>query len=371
MGSYFWAVVVVAVYTLVGLRPLHGPLPLGAVSGMLGYLIDELPFLAIYWLVGWSVVIVVAGDPGTVQWVTLGIAGLTVLGLLEIIRRAALTGPAVRTTLAHDLGRTPPARSWLRRWCRILLAPVPLFDPRVERTANLSYGDAGRRHRLDLYHRRGGHEPGAPVLIHFHGGHFRTGGKSREARPLLHRFARRGWVCVSAAYRLGAAGAFPRSLVDAKAVVAWVRRHAQEYGVDPSVVVVAGSSAGAHLASMVALTPDEPAFQPGFEDEDTSVAGAVCLYGFLGERDPSSALPSSPTAYLGPDAPPFFVAHGTDDTLVPVAWARRFVDRLRRASTNQVAYLELPGAQHSFDNFHSLRFEQVVDAIEVFTDEVC
>ena len=46
--------------------------------------------------------------------------------------------------------------------------------------------------------------------------------------------------------------------------------------------------------------------------------------------------------------------------------ARLFVDKLRSASTNPVVYAELPGAQHAFDLFHSLRFEMVVDAIEAF-----
>jgi len=46
--------------------------------------------------------------------------------------------------------------------------------------------------------------------------------------------------------------------------------------------------------------------------------------------------------------------------------ARRFVDELRGVSANPVVYAELPGAQHSFDLFHSLRFDRVVDAAEAF-----
>ena len=44
-----------------------------------------------------------------------------------------------------------------------------------------------------------------------------------------------------------------------------------------------------------------------------------------------------------------FVVHGTNDTLVPVAVARHFVDRLRASSRAPVAYAELPRAQHAFD----------------------
>jgi dipeptidyl aminopeptidase/acylaminoacyl peptidase len=75
---------------------------------------------------------------------------------------------------------------------------------------------------------------------------------------------------------------------------------------------------------------------------------------------------SSPLAYVRPDARPFFLAHGDHDTVVPVDNARRFADKLRSVSTNPVVYAELPGAQHAFDLFHSLRFEMVVDAIEAF-----
>jgi hypothetical protein len=46
--------------------------------------------------------------------------------------------------------------------------------------------------------------------------------------------------------------------------------------------------------------------------------------------------------------------------------ARLFADELRSVSNKPVVYAELPGAQHAFDLFHSLRFETVVDAIESF-----
>jgi acetyl esterase/lipase len=129
---------------------------------------------------------------------------------------------------------------------------------------------------------------------------------------------------------------------------------------------VAGSSAGGHLASLAALTPNDPAFQPGFERADTSVTAAISLYGYYGPLDADERRPSSPLAYLRPDAPPFLAAHGDQDTLVLVEDARRFVEGLRSTSSNPVVYAELPGAQHTFDLFHSLRFEAVVDAIEAF-----
>jgi dipeptidyl aminopeptidase/acylaminoacyl peptidase len=62
-----------------------------------------------------------------------------------------------------------------------------------------------------------------------------------------------------------------------------------------------------------------------------------------------------------------FVIHGDHDTYTPVEGARSFVNAQRAVATNRVVFAELPGAQHSFDMFHSIRFETVVDTIEAFT----
>jgi acetyl esterase/lipase len=134
---------------------------------------------------------------------------------------------------------------------------------------------------------------------------------------------------------------------------------------------VAGSSAGAHLAAAAALTPNMPTLQPGFDDADTSVAAAICLYGYYGSFDAGDGLLSSLPPRDGTSArPPFFVAHGDLDTLVRVEDARNFVARLRSDSPSPVVYAELPGAHHAFDFFHSVGFEAVVDAIEAFAARV-
>jgi acetyl esterase/lipase len=91
----------------------------------------------------------------------------------------------------------------------------------------------------------------------------------------------------------------------------------------------------------------------------------VSLYGYYGPYgDPAS----SPLNVVRTDAPPFFVAHGDLDTIMLVDDARQFVELLRRESSSPVVYAELPGAQDTFDLFHSLRFEAVVDGIEAFVE---
>lgn len=337
-----------------------------SLSFWFGFFLNELPFLAFLWLLASTLLALAQGDLDTpIGRVGLGVALLATLGLLVIVQRSLRARPAVEHALHESLAVD---LKLLLRWARILFAPFTFRSREVERISDIRYGDAGRRNLLDVYRRRD-RPTGCPTLIHFHGGAFRRGRKSREARPLFHRLASRGWVCISANYRLAGDGRFPDPLIDAKKVIAWARERGAEYGADPDALFVAGSSAGGHLASMSALTPGDPRFQPGFEEADTSVTAAISLYGYygpVGSDDPST----SPPAYVGPDAPPFFVVHGDRDTVVVVDEARRFVDALRTVSTQPVVYAELPGAHHTFDVFHSIRFESVIAGIEAFAARV-
>ena len=141
---------------------------------------------------------------------------------------------------------------------------------------------------------------------------------------------------------------------------------------------------------MVALTAGDASFQPGFEDVDTSVIGCAAMYGAydLGELFSSPrrvgewvggqtgkcvmGVPvrghtqqyddASPIYRVHAGAPPFLVVHGTVDNLVPVAQARRLTASLRSAGA-PVCYVELPGAPHAFDVFHSTWADGVVDGV--------
>ncbi len=344
-------------------------------SYLLGFLVNELPFVAFYLLLASTLLAIGQRDiDSPVGWIAFSLAVLATAGLVVVVWRALQARQTLDQALTGGLGSEwrseldPGAAARLRHHlplARILFGPFSFRRADVLRVVNISYGDAGKSNLLDLYLHRS-HPPRAPTLVYLHGGAFRSGRKSREARALLYRLASQGWVCISANYRLSPAAQFPDHVIDVKKVIAWVREHGREYGADPDVVFVAGSSAGGNLAAMAALTPNDPAFQPGFERANTSVTAAISLYGYYG-RHGSSALPSSsPMGHLRTDAPPFFVAHGDNDTVVLVEDARFFVDQLRNSSSGQVVYAELRGAQHTFDLFHSIRFEAVVDAIEAF-----
>ena len=374
--GYLVTTTVLAVCTVFALappRPRHSS-P-SNVSYWFGFLVNELPFVAFYVLLASTLLAFGQDDIATpVGWVGFVVAVLTTVGLVVVVRRALRTRPVLERALSEGLGAgwrsaiDPELAVRLRRRlpvARILFVPFPLRPRAVERIANISYGAAGKWNLLDVYRHRS-RPSGAPTLVYLHGGAFRSGRKNREARPLIYRLASQGWVCISANYRLSPAARFPDHLIDLKKVLAWLREHGHEYGADSTVVFVAGSSAGGHLASMAALTPDDPAFQPGFERADTSVTAAISLYGYYGSTGTDERRPSSPMASVRTDAPPFFVTHGDRDTVVIVEDARRFVERLRSVSSHPVVYAELPGAQHAFDIFHSIRFEAVIDAIEAF-----
>ena len=101
------------------------------------------------------------------------------------------------------------------------------------------------------------------MLVYIHGGAWVIGDKREQGIPMMHELVQRGWVCVAINYRLSPRATWPDHIVDCKRAVAWVRGHIAEYGGDPGFIAVSGGSAGGHLSSLLALTPDEPEWQPG------------------------------------------------------------------------------------------------------------
>lgn len=363
-----------ALLVALAVRPFRRPPRLALFSWITTVGITEVPYLFLYLVVGASLPGIIQGDRDTGYWVALAVAVFTAAGLLVVVARSLRAGPVVERAMADGLGyrwrdRLDPAIAGrLRRhlpWARILFWPWMFGRHDVVRTRNVPYGPNGRSNLVDVYRHRS-RPDGAPTLVYLHGGRFHSGAKGRNARPLLYHLAGQGWTCISANYPLGQpADAFPQNLIAVKRLLAWLRTEGHAFGVDPSTIVLVGGSAGAHLTAMAALTADDPSWQPGFEDADTSVAAAVGFYGYYGPVAGPAKPPSTPLAYSG-EAPPFLVVHGDQDTYVPAADARDLVAHLRRVSTEPVVYVELPGAQHSFDTFHSVRFETVVDTVEAF-----
>lgn len=282
------------------------------------------------------------------------------------------------------------------RFARSTIAVPFLMGRRrgTQKLRNVPYARAdGRTLRLDLTLPEKS-RPGdlRPVLLHVHGGGWTIGDKRSQGQPLLYHMAAAGWVCVNANYRRSPAATFPDHLVDCKRALAWIRSRIADYGGDPETICVGGGSAGAHLATLTALTANRREYQPGFEDIDTEVKAAVSLYGvydltnrlgtwppeafkwliepwvvkgFLAEQ-PELFAAASPMDQVNGSAPPMLIVHGSRDTVAPVEDARLFVQKLRAESHHPVLYAELAGAQHAFDIFPSLRTAPVVESIDRF-----
>ena len=315
------------------------------------------------------------------------VAGTRAAAEVENALREAL-GAHYGDALSHTVETGDLATPW-----RQLAWPFRMRNVDVVRKRRLPYAPGGRRFELDTYHHRD-LPTGRPVLLQVHGGGWVIGNKDQQGIPLMLQMAARGWVCVAVNYPLSPRARWPEHLVAVKRAMAWVREHGAEYGADPSFVAVTGGSAGGHLAAMLALTPGDPSYQPGFEDVDTAVQACVPHYGvydFTAESGAKSAQlrldnlvrryvmnrgasypedyrAASPLSRITSDAPPFFVIHGRNDSLVPVSEARAFVDRLHAVSHNPVAYAEIGGAQHAFDIFPSIRSAHVVRGVERFLD---
>jgi len=330
----------------------------------------------------------------------LAIAGGSALALAAMVAQSTRAKQHVDRALVEALGAdyrdhltTPDTDVDLATPLRQLVMPFRMVDDEVEVLKDIAYdAEHGKRGLLDVYRRRDGVEK-APVLLQVHGGGWTVGDKEHQGIPLMLHMAARGWVCVAINYRLSPRDAFPAHLVDVKRAIAWVREHGASYGADPSFLALTGGSAGGHLAALAALTPNDPEYQPGFEHVDTTVQAAAPHYGvydfagvigtkrseqmrdlFLGPRvlfkDPRAELAefekASPLARVNADAPPFLVIHGSTDSLVEVAQARAFVEALRAVSRQPVAYAELPGTQHAFDVFPSIRSAHVVRGVDRF-----
>jgi acetyl esterase/lipase len=337
----------------------------------------------------------------TIAWLT---AAVSALGLLNLSRAGHQANVPLNKALDDGLGparRTDSADLWRRpKGAGTAKTPGLLRMLRIYRDyahdSNISYGEYGSANHLDIW-RRPDLDPNgqAPVLFQIPGGAWTTGNKRGQAHPLMSHLAELGWICVAINYRHSPRNTWPDHVVDVKRALAWVKQHIAEYGGNPDFIAITGGSAGGHLSSLAALTPNDPQFQPGFEDADTRVQAAVPLYGVYDfarlddslhammpglliksiiKQRPSTHLETfvaaSPIHHVNADAPPFFVLHGKNDSLAFVEQARAFTTKLREVSNQPVVYAELPYTQHAFDIFGSARAAHAAVAVEQFLAEV-
>jgi acetyl esterase/lipase len=374
-----------------------------ALAHPVGWAAGELPGLGIV-----AEVLLVAllrwwGWPSS-RWLDVLVVVLASAVVLENVTLIAILFRS-RSVVRHAMSESPdrplalgrPRDDVFGRWWRTALL-IPFHPRAMQLQRNISYGPLERQ-RLDIW-RFSTTPSNAPVIFYVHGGAWTFGDKREQGRPMLHEFVSRGWIVVAINYRLAPGFPWPAQIEDVTRALGWIKKYIATYGGDPDRVVVAGGSAGGHLASLVALTSHDPAWRPEEASDvaDWSVRGVLSFYGVLemtgnetqwrgmggalrrllahrvvqlpyqGNEDVYMAL--SPYERINSDSPPFFVVQGANDTLVEVNVARAFVTKFRAVAFAPIYYVELPFTQHAFDLTASPRTSATTRAAVAFAESV-
>ena len=191
--------------------------------------------------------------------------------------------------------------------------------------------------------------PTRPVLVFLYGGGWAHGTRSEysyAARP----FVEAGYIVVLPDYRKVPQVRFPGFVEDSAAAVKWVQNNIGKYGGDPSRVSVAGHSAGAYNALMLALDPQWLGDRP--VTSAISMAGAADFYPFTSKRaidamsDFAKPEATQPITFVRADAPPILLIHGTDDTVVRIRNSNSLYAK-QKAAGGDITLKALQGANHN------------------------
>jgi acetyl esterase/lipase len=243
------------------------------------------------------------------------------------------------------------------------------YDPR--------HGGAGL---MDVYVPDGAHDRPAVMIVH--GGSWNSRGRGDHGET-AQRLARSGYVTATIEYRLVPDGVFPAAAQDCFCALAYLRAHADEYGLDPARVVLMGYSAGGQLVSLLGVHPGDAQLQ----DRDCpagvtggpagvidgagpanlrAMASAAPVRAFVGvdpDEHPEIWSEASPIDWVTASAPPFLIVHAERDLVVEVSQSRAFRDKLREAGVD-ARLLELPGGGHILNEGTDLSHEVLEVSLE-------
>ncbi len=214
---------------------------------------------------------------------------------------------------------------------------------------NVTYATRdGRPLRADVFQPAG--KGPFPGVLCVHGGAWMSGSKSHML-TVARRLVDSGYVVVAINYRLAPRHKFPAQIEDCREAVAWIKKNAGRYKVDPKRLGAWGYSAGGHL---VALLGTE-----GTDLKAVVAGGAPCdfrqiepgrrhlAYWLGGSRAklPKVYQSASPAAFVSDDDPPFLFYHGERDRLVNVDQPRAMAESLRKAGVSATVHV-VPRAGH-------------------------
>jgi len=210
---------------------------------------------------------------------------------------------------------------------------VPRSGYQVRR--GMAYG-ADPRQQLDIYVPTGLKAP-APVVLFFYGGGWQ-GGDRGDYLAFGQAMASAGMVAVVADYRLYPQVKFPGFVEDAAGAFAFVRANAARHGGDPERIFLAGHSAGAYNAVMLASEPKFIGAHGGSLDWIRGVIGIAGPYNFLPMSDPiyvdmfhgTNNTDSMPVHHVDGKRPPMLLVSGSDDDTVGLCNTHDMSERLKR-----------------------------------------
>lgn len=284
-----------------------------------------------------------------------------------------LAGPATAQTLSPGLQST-----------------LDLFQ-QVRVTPDIVYSRAnGWEGRLDVYAQRG---PGPhPTVIYIHGGGWVEGSKDQYVLNTLPYLAM-GYSVVNVAYRLADVSLAPAAIEDCRCALRWVVENARAYGIDPDRLVVAGFSAGGHLALMIGLVPADAGFDRACYGVDAPRVRAIVNFSgiadvadlldgpgrkpfperwpygvqWLGNQPDRAevARAASPLTWVRAGAPPTMSIHGDADPLVPYAHSVRLHEALARAGVAH-EFVTIPGGGHG--GYSADEWRRAYAAIQAFLE---
>lgn len=262
----------------------------------------------------------------------------------------------------------------------------------AQRPMELTYAAvAGRELKLDLYRSVEASGKLVPTILWIHGGAWRAG--SKDQVPVLH-WLQCGYAIASVEYRLSPEARFPAQAHDIKAAIRFLRAHADRYQLDPRRFVIAGASAGGHLAALVGVTAGVEPLEGSVGrhlDQSSSVQAIVSFYGasnlnsilsqstphglnvripalqlLLGgqpQEQPELARLASPVAHVDAQDPPLWLIHGNADPQMPPEQS----DELKKAYLDQSLKVSLdvvPGGKHGgAEFFRTDRLEGLAEQI--------
>jgi acetyl esterase/lipase len=227
------------------------------------------------------------------------------------------------------------------------------YSTDVQRVANgVPYAD-GPRQKLDVWAPSKRSAEGLPVVIFFYGGGWNAGSRG-EYGFAGAAFASRQFIAVIPDYRLVPAVRFPAFVEDGALAVRWTRDNIARYGGDPNRITLAGHSAGAYNAAMLALDPrflNSAGVDAGTIRAAALLSGPYDFYPFTEARGRAafgsyaSPRETQPINFVRKDAPPIFLAHGSNDRIVLPSNSRHLAERLQQTGA-PVTLRIYEGASH-------------------------